>query len=313
MIVTLTLNAAIDKAYRISGTLEPGTVMRVLSCNNTAGGKGFNVARVAKCCGEKVIPFGLVGGNTGALLEQLAQKDGLTGKFVHVNAETRSCINILDENRQSTEFLEPGEEVTQEEIEVFKKEFIEVCMDAQVVTMSGSVPRGVKTGIYRELTEELKRMGKKVILDASGELLKEGIKAAPHMIKPNQEELGMLLGKQLTGMKEVAEAALELHKSGIENVVISLGKEGALLVCKQGIFHGIPSEIKAVNTVGCGDSMVAAFAVAFQRGYEPKESVKFAVAVSAASAMNDQTGYFNPEDFEKIYPTVTVKELTTLS
>ncbi len=309
MIVTLTLNAAIDKAYRISGTVQPGTVMRVLSCINTAGGKGLNVARVVHCCGEEVTPSGLVGGNTGSLLEELAAGDGLKGRFVRIKGETRCCINILDENLQSTEFLEPGEDVTEAEIDSFIKEFLEICKDAQVITMSGSVPRGVRKGIYKELTEQLKAMGKTVILDTSGELLKEGIKAAPHMIKPNQEELEMLLGKPIISMEQTIEAAKELHKGGIAKVVVSLGKDGALLVSDQGIFHGVPPKITAINTVGCGDSMVAGFAVAMQRGLSAQESLKYAVSVSAANAMSHRTGHFEKEEFDKIYPQVTLREL----
>ena len=195
MIITLTLNAAVDKAYHINGTVEPGTVMRVHTCRNTAGGKGLNVARVIKLCREDVMPSGLAGGSTGALLEQLASRDGLNSRFVHVDAETRCCINILDEKNRSTEFLEPGEEVTGQEMERFMEEFEKICTDAEVVTMSGSVPKGVRKDIYRILVEQVKSRGKKVILDTSGELLKEGIEAGPHMIKPNQEELAMLLGR----------------------------------------------------------------------------------------------------------------------
>lgn len=311
MIITLTLNAAVDKAYHISGMVEPGTVMRVDTCRNTAGGKGLNVARVVKLCGEEVMPSGLAGGNTGALLEQLAYRDGLTGRFVHVNAETRCCINILDEKNGSTEFLEPGEKVTGQEMERFMDEFEKICTDARVVTMSGSVPRGVRKDIYKELVTKVKGWGKKVILDTSGELLKEGIKAAPDMIKPNQEELGMLLGRPVADMEEVRAAAFELHAKGIPYVAVSLGKDGALLVCDQGIFHGMPPKIKAVNTVGCGDSMVAAFAVAFHRGYPPEESLKYGVAVSAANALSARTGHFEQEELERIYPCVRVKRFTT--
>ena len=311
MIITLTLNASIDKAYHISGTVQPGTVMRVKSCRNTAGGKGLNVARVIKLCREDVIPSGLAGGNTGMLLEQLAGRDGLTGHFVHVDAETRCCINILDEDSQSTEFLEPGEEVTEQEIERFKAEFKNICADAKVITMSGSVPKGVPKTIYKELVKEVKSWGKKVILDTSGEMLKEGILSAPDMIKPNQEELGMLLGREVTTLEDVKAAALELHKTGIGHVVVSLGKDGAILACSEGVFHGIPPMIKAVNTVGCGDSMVAAFAVAMQREYSQEDSLKYAVAVSAANALSDKTGYFEQIEFEKIYPCVKIEKLST--
>lgn len=310
MIVTLTLNTAVDKAYRIDGVLRPGTVMRVAACRNTAGGKGLNVARVVKLCGEAVIPTGLAGGHTGALLEQMSARDGLEGRFVHINAETRCCINILDRDSRSTELLEPGEHVSAKEMEYFLQEFEEICTDAQVVTMSGSVPAGVGNEIYRELTKQVKCWGKKVILDTSGELLREGIKAMPDMIKPNREEIEMLLGSPVPTLKDVRSAAVKLHESGIRQVVVSLGKDGALLACDQGIFHGIPPRLPAANTVGCGDSMVAAFAVAYQRRYLPQKSLRYAVAVSAANACSEQTGYFEKNEMERIYPQVKVEELT---
>lgn len=309
MIVTLTLNAAVDKAYRIDGEFCPGTVMRVAACRNTAGGKGLNVARVVKLCGEPVMAAGLAGGHTGALLEQLSARDGLDGRFVHINAETRCCINILDGDSRSTELLEPGENVSAEEMGYFLREFEEICADAQVVTMSGSVPGGIGKEIYRELIKKGKGWGKKVILDTSGELLREGIQAAPDMIKPNREELELLLGKPLTTMEDVTDAALKLYEGGIGQVVVSLGKDGALLACGQGIFHGIPPRLPVANPVGCGDSMVAAFAVAYQRGYPPQKSLRYAVAVSAANACSEQTGYFEKTEMERIYPQVKVREL----
>lgn len=309
MIITLTLNASIDKAYHIGGAVQPGTVMRVAACQNTAGGKGLNVARVIKLCGEEVTASGLVGGHTGRLLEELTREDGLTGKFVHVNAETRCCINILDPAHKSTEFLEPGEEVSPQEIERFFEEFEEICGEAKVVTMSGSVPKGVPKDIYKELVLRLKSWGKRVILDTSGELLKAGIEAAPDMIKPNQEELGMLLNRPVETLEDAKAAALELNRSGIGQVVVSLGKDGALMVCGDGVFHGRPPVIPVVNTVGCGDSMVAAFAVAMERGYGPEESLRYAVAVSAANALNHKTGYFEQEKLEEIYPQVTIETL----
>lgn len=309
MITTVTLNASIDKAYQVKAAVRPGTVMRAAACQNTAGGKGLNVARVIKLCGEEVVASGLVGGYTGSLLEQLAQKDGLTGRFVHVNAETRCCINILDPDHKSTEFLEPGEEVSLQEIEQFFEEFETICKDSKVVTMSGSVPKGVPRDIYKELTLKMKSWGKQVILDTSGELLKAGIEAAPDMIKPNQEELGMLLDRPVETLEDAQKAAWELHRSGIRQVVVSLGKDGALMVCEDGIYHGRPPVLPVVNTVGCGDSMVAAFAVSMERGYDPEESLRYAVAVSAANALNHKTGYFEQEEFKTIYPQVVIKKI----
>lgn len=309
MIVTLTLNAAVDKAYHLSGTVRPGTVMRVRSSCNTAGGKGLNVARVVTLCGEEAIASGLSGGKTGEQLEQLAYRDGLVSRFVHVKAETRCCINIIDWNCLSTEFLEPGEEVTESELERFMKEFEKICMDAQIVTMSGSVPRGVRKNIYGELVEKVKGWGKKVILDTSGELLREGIKAKPDMIKPNQEELALLLGRSMDKLEDVKSGAMELRSQGIGQVVVSLGEKGALLACSHGVYHGTLPVLQTVNTVGCGDSMVAALAVSILRGYTPEESLRYAVAVSAANALSLRTGYFETNDLERIYPEVTVRDM----
>lgn len=309
MIVTVTLNASVDKAYQITGSVQSGTVMRVWSCRNTAGGKGLNVARVVKLCGADVVASGLAGGHTGALLEYLADRDGLKCRFIRVKGETRCCINVLDENHVSTEFLEPGDSVSGKEVDAFLDSLEQICSDAKFVTISGSVPRGVDGSVYRRMISMAKSWGKKVILDTSGELLREGIKACPDMVKPNQDELEALLGRPLESLEETAQAALQLHRTGIGQVVVSLGNEGALLACEKGVFHGRPPKLSVANTVGCGDSMVAAFAVAGERGYAYEESLQYAVAVSAASAVNPMTGYFSEEMLQSIYPDVTVKRV----
>lgn len=306
MITTITLNVSVDKAYHINETVESGKVIRVATCNMTAGGKGLNVSRVIKMCGEDVLATGFVGGHTGALVEDLLQKDEIKSKFVHTKGETRNCINILDQDNVSTEFLEPGAPVSEEEKNLFIKEFNEILDKTNVVTISGSSPQGLDKDIYRVLIDMVKKKGKKVILDTSGELLKEGIKACPTMIKPNSEEMESLLGVGINNREEIINSAIKLHKSGIEIVVVSLGGEGALLVSDDGIYQGKPPKIEAVNTVGCGDSMVAAFAVGFERGYSPVESLKYAVSVSAANALTSSTGSFIKEDAYKIFEDIKI-------
>ena len=194
MISTVTLNVSIDKAYKIKGSVESGKVIRVLECNNTAGGKGLNVSRVISICGEEVLATGFVGGHCGALVEELLENDNIKNQFTHVNSETRSCINILDENNISTEFLEKGSYVNKNEIDKFIEDFNKIIDNSNIITISGSVPQGVPTDIYATLIKMIKATNKKVILDASGDLLKEGIKALPTMIKPNSEEMENLLG-----------------------------------------------------------------------------------------------------------------------
>lgn len=309
MISTVTLNVSIDKAYKIKGSVESGKVIRVLECNNTAGGKGLNVSRVISICGEEVLATGFVGGHCGALVEELLENDNIKNQFTHVNSETRSCINILDENNISTEFLEKGYYVNENEIDKFIEDFNKIIDNSNIITISGSVPQGVPTDIYATLIKMIKDKNKKVILDASGDLLKEGIKALPTMIKPNSEEMENLLGISINNREEVIKSAIKLYESGIELVVVSLGGDGALLVCEEGVYHGKPPKIKVVNTVGCGDSMVAAFAVAMERGYSNTDSLKYAVSISAANAMTFSTGNFNSKDADSIFENTIIEKI----
>lgn len=306
MITTVTLNASVDKAYYLDCELKSGTVMRVSRCINTAGGKGLNVARVIKLLGEEVMATGLLGGNNGAYLEELLEKDGLENKFVHIDSETRCCVNVLDRTAGSTEFLEPGAEVGKYDVSVFLLRFQELAEKSEVITLSGSIPKGVEANVYARMIEIAHRYGKKVILDTSGACLQEGIKAKPTMIKPNEEELEILLGRKIQSREQAVEAAKQLQKTGIPLVVVSMGAEGALLVCQEGVYQGKPPVLKAVNTVGCGDSMVAAFAAAMRKNLSMKESLKYAVAVSAANAMSPQTGNFETRTMEEIMKNVEI-------
>ena len=308
MITTVTLNASIDKAYVMQEAIENGTVMRVKEVRNTAGGKGLNVAKIAVICGAEVLATGFAGGFNGRYLESLAAESHVATRFCHVEGETRSCINILDPKYGSTEYLEPGFSVKEEDFARFLTEFPGVIGKSTVVTMSGSAPVGIPSDIYRRMTELAKEAGAKVILDTSGDYLKEGLQGRPFMIKPNEDEIEALLGIRAEDPEAVFRAASELRvKYGIPWVVISLGGNGAVLSCDEGVFHGLPPKLDPVNTVGCGDSMVGAFAVALERALSPREALRYAVAVSAAAAMSPLTGDYDPAVFEEIYPETIVE------
>ena len=308
MITTVTLNASIDKAYVMQEAIENGTVMRVKEVRNTAGGKGLNVAKIAVICGAEVLATGFAGGFNGHYLESLAAESHVATRFCHVEGETRSCINILDPKYGSTEYLEPGFSVKEEDLARFLTEFPGVIGKSTVVTMSGSAPVGIPSDIYRRMTDLAKAAGAKVILDTSGDYLKEGLQGRPFMIKPNEDEIEALLGIRAEDPEAVFRAASELRvKYGIPWVVISLGGNGAVLSCDEGVFHGLPPKLDPVNTVGCGDSMVGAFAVALERALSPREALRYAVAVSAAAAMSPLTGDYDPAVFEEIYPETIVE------
>lgn len=308
MITTVTLNVAVDKAYVI-GEFHQGEVMRVQKCTNTAGGKGLNVAKVAKLCGEEVLATGFVGGHAGAYIEQMLGEQAVANDFVHTANETRSCINILAADGSSTEFLEPGAPVTEEEKNEFLDKFNAIIDKSDVITISGSAPEGLPEDIYRQMIQAVKEKGRQVILDTSGKLLEEGIKAAPTMIKPNSDEIAALLGVDITNREQLIEGGRKLQQMGIEYVVISLGAEGALVITKDSVYHGKPPKITPVNTVGCGDSMVAAFAVGLARKYDIEECLRYAVSVSAANALTMATGHFEPDDQKHLYDQTEVKKM----
>lgn len=306
MILTVTLNAAIDKRYVVE-EYKPGQVNRVKECAYTPGGKGLNVSKPASIAGAEVVATGFVGGYSGKYIEAALQPFGIQSEFYHLEAESRSCINIWDEkNQQQTEFLEPGFTVSEEEFQGFLEKFRQLVKKASVVTMSGSAPKGVPVDCYKRMVEICKEESRKVILDTSGAFLEQGISALPTMIKPNQDEIKMLTGKTCDSLDDIIDAATKLHKTGIEIVAVSLGGDGCIVACKDGIYRGIVPRIDAVNTVGCGDSMISGFALGLAENLSIEETIRKASAISAASAMREETGIFRMEDMERILPQVQV-------
>lgn len=309
MILTVTLNSSIDKLY-LMDSVQPETVMRVKEVHNTAGGKGLNVSRVAAKLGEQVTAMGFTGGFNGQYLESLVSGPMIRCAFTHVKGETRSCINCWDLScGRSTEYLEPGEPVSGEDVARFLNDFGRELPSANAVVISGSIPGGVPEDFYCELIRRCHSAGIPVLVDTSGSRLVSAVKAIPDLIKPNEDEIVQLTGRSFSGQDEAVFALKKLRGTGISRVVLSMGAEGALLVCEDGVFRGRPPRITPRNTVGCGDSMVAGFAVGFARHLSAEESFRMALAVSAASALSIFTGGFDPEDYARILPGITVEKL----
>ena len=309
MILTVTLNAAIDKRYVVED-FKIGEVNRVKECVYTPGGKGLNVSKPASIAGAKVVATGFVGGHAGNYIEAELKPFGIESAFYHMEQESRSCINIWDTvQKKQTEFLEPGFTVTEKDFEGFVEKFRELVKDANVVAMSGSVPKGLDGTAYQKLVAIVKEAGKKVILDTSGKLLTAGIESRPTMIKPNIDEIRMLTGSQCDDLNEIIEAAEQIHANGVEVVAVSLGGDGAIVVSDEGVFRAIVPKIDAVNTVGCGDSMIAGFALGFGEGLSIADTLKKASAISAAAALREETGFFVMEDMEKIFPRVEIQKI----
>lgn len=309
MILTVTLNAAIDKRYVMS-SIDKGEVNRVVSCKAVPGGKGLNVSKAAAAAGYDILATGLAGGYAGKAITDGLKEYNVKEDFLQVPGESRTCINIWEEDKNcQTELLEPGITISKEDYQAFLEKFKKLVEQAQIVVLSGSLPAGLNADSYKELIQIVHAQNKQVILDTSGQALVEGLKAAPDLIKPNADEIKMLTGIEQNDIDSLIAAGRQLNEKGIPNVVISLGSKGSLLISDQGCYRAIVPVIDAVNTVGCGDTMTAGLAIGLHEKMSLKDMLKNASAISAASAMCEETGIFRAEDYNQLIPEVTVTEI----
>lgn len=292
MIVTVTPNTSIDKAYKLDEPLAIGKVQRAITTSNTAGGKGLNAARAIKAAKVDILATGFIGGYNGSYLESLLDKDGINHDFVRANIETRSCVNILDANIASTEVLEAGEEVTQKDVESLIAKISLLAKRADCITFNGSLPKGMAKDAYISLIETVRSARKPCILDTSGESLIKGAAALPTVMKPNEDELAQITGENTESLDAIIAAANKLHADGIDTVIVSLGARGAVMVCEEGAFRGTPPKIEVKNPVGAGDTVVGTFAVGMTRNETRVDSLRFALACATANCLTSKTGSF---------------------
>lgn len=303
-VLTVTLNAAIDKRYDVTG-ITVGQVQRVSRVQAGAGGKGLNVARGARLCGQEVVATGFVAGFAGQFITSQVRAQGIRDEFVRVPGESRTCINIIDAAGTSTEFLEPGAGVNATHLAQLLARFQTLLGEVDVVTLSGSAPSGCPDDVYVAFVEAARLAARPVILDTSGALLRAGLAAAPTVVKPNREELAALVGSDLRDLAEVIAAARSLCAQGPEWVVVSLGAEGALAVNDLCAVQVLAPRVVAVNPVGCGDVLVSGLAAGLAAGQTVDAALPFAVRVAAAAAAHPETGHFDPAYAETL-PTTTI-------
>lgn len=286
MIYTVTLNPAFDKTVEIP-TLTVDAVNRITNMRTDPGGKGINVSKVISKLGGQSIATGILGGNTGRAILSAMEDMKLTTCFHFVEGETRTNMKIIDPvNHTNTEINEPGMSVSGEILDEMLGELLGMITDGDIAVISGSIPKGSPKDTYYVWTKAFREKGTKVILDADGNLLREGLKASPYMIKPNHHELSALVGKQLETPEELAETARSLmDEYGIVKIVVSMGSEGALYVTPEDTVYAEGMKVPVGSTVGAGDSVVAALAVAEERGMDIEETVRLSMAAGAANVM----------------------------
>jgi 1-phosphofructokinase len=276
--LAITLNPAIDRTITIPN-FQAGKVNRVQGEYSNAGGKGVNVASSLADAGHKIAVTGFLGRENVALFERLFARKRIADHFVRLDGETRVGIKITDPVlKETTDINFPGAEPLPSDLAALRA--IVDHFDAEWFVLAGSLPPGVETTIYRDLTAALRARGRKVALDTSGDSLNHAIGAVPSFIKPNIHELEGLVGRALPSREAVIEAARELVARGIEMVVVSMGEQGACFVGSEGVLFATPPAIEVRSTVGAGDAMVAGVLSSKIRALSLAETARVSTAFS---------------------------------
>ncbi|HFU4460531.1 TPA: tagatose-6-phosphate kinase [Streptococcus suis] len=310
MILTITLNPSVDIAYQLD-TFHLDTVNRVEKVQKTAGGKGLNVTRVLKQIGEDVVATGFIGGELGNYVKKQLTRNDIKNSFVEIGNETRNCIAVLHDGQQ-TEILEQGPTIQGHEALNFIEHLEIILNNVDVVVISGSLPKGLASNYYVKVIELCKKCGVAVVLDCSGEALKNVLESQqkPTVIKPNTEELSQLIGKNVTDDIQELKAVLSGQLfQGIEWIVVSLGAKGAFAKHKDKFYRVKIPKINVVNPVGSGDSTVAGIAASLAHALPDVELLKNANVLGMLNAQEEQTGYVNLEHSEVLYSQIEVEEV----
>ncbi len=296
MIYTVTCNPALDYRVRVA-EFKPGAINRAKSEHLEAGGKGVNVSKVLKRLGVESVATGFVAGITGDIFCRMLAQDGISSDFVRVKGNTR--INVKIRAEEETDLNGNGPTIDAQDWEHLEAALKQVPLHS-VLVLAGSVPRGVSGQAYRDLLQRLGRKDLKVVIDACGELLAGAVEQGPWLVKPNLDELGELYGVSIQTKEEALTYAQKLCCAGAENVLVSMGACGAMLVSEAKGSICVPAyEGKAIDTVGAGDSLLAAYLAAKEWGKTDEEALRFGVAAGCATAFSE--GLANASDVYALF------------
>ncbi|MGK5544897.1 1-phosphofructokinase family hexose kinase [Streptomyces sp. URMC 127] len=307
MILTVTLNAALDLTYRVP-RLQPHASHHVTAATERAGGKGINVARVLAALGHTTVVTGFAGGATGETLRRLLAEtvpgDGghLADHLVPIIGTTRRTVAVVDAaTGDTTQLNEAGPDVTAEEWASFTDTYARLLREARAVALCGSLPPGVPVGAYAHLVRQARAARVPVLLDTSGEPLRRGIAARPDLVTPNTAELAAL-----TGSTEPLRAALDARRRGAHAVAATLGPEGVLAVTPDGTWRAAPPRRLTGNPTGAGDSAAAGLLSAWLDGLPWPDRLARAVALAAATVKAPTAGAFDAGTYTDLLPQVKV-------
>ena len=316
MIVTVTMNAAIDRTLSVPN-FQRGQRHRASQGLTLPGGKGINIARALKLLDVPVVATGLAGGRTGVRIVEELTAEAILNDFVRIAEESRTSTAVVDPtNATYTEINEWGPHVQPEELELLLEKLHYLARDAELVVFAGTLPRGVADGFYADAIRDLTRRGVQAVLDSEGLPLRLGIEAEPFLVSPNQREAESLVGQEFHDDQDFGLALEDVADQGARNVLITEETRCfARLREKRTVrqFRVSGPTLEPLSTVGAGDVLLAAFLAAHLEGRPPEEALRLAVAAGSASTLEVGAGRFDPREAARLLPGVEVVELEAVA
>ena len=316
MIITVTLNAAIDKTLAVPN-FRLGRRHRAVEQTAMAGGKGVNVARALKALGQPVIATGVAGGPTGTRIIEHLTEEAILNDFVRIREESRTSTAVVDPTSgEQTEINERGPKVSAAELDLFVDKLLYLARGAEVCVFAGSLPRGVDADLYAHLVSELRKLEVVTVLDAEGEPLRLGTRAGPDVVTPNELEAEELVGHEFSDDDDRRTAVAEAVQLGAREVILTLD-DGCLALLGDGhdssreraLYRVTLEPLEPVSGVGSGDAFLAGYVAARYGGRPPEECLRFAVACGAQSTQHFGAGVIDPREVERLAPEVEVEPL----
>jgi 1-phosphofructokinase/tagatose 6-phosphate kinase len=303
MIVTVTVNAAIDKSLSVPN-FQPGRRHRTVEQRTMAGGKGVNIARTLKALGQPVIATGFAGGATGTQIVERLTEESILNDFVRIREESRANTSVVDPTTgEQTEINERGPSVSAHEVELFHDKLLYLARGAEIVVFAGSLPRAVEPDIYATLIREVERMEVTTVIDTDGEPLRQAVRAEPDVVSPNVLEAEELVGHEFAGEQE---------RSLVVREMAALGAREAIMTVPDGCFaqvlvDGRPSmrrvridQREPIAKRGSGDAFLAGYVAARYEGRAPDQCLRFGVACGAESTARMGAGLIDPREARRL-------------
>jgi 1-phosphofructokinase family hexose kinase len=312
MIITVTLNAALDKTLEVPN-FRVGRRHRSVEQTTMPGGKGVNIARALKRLGQPVIATGLAGGATGNMIVDALGAEGLLNGFVRIREESRTNTAVLDPTTGvHTEINERGPSVSSHDLELFREKVLYLAKGASMCVFAGSLPRGVAPDVYAGLIRELKKSGVTTIVDTEGEPLRLAARAEPDIISPNEIEAEELVGHEFNDVDDRARAVVEMTRLGPGEAIMTVSDGCYAYVLENGghaLYRVRIEEQEARSTIGSGDAFLAGYIAARYVGRDQTECLRYGVACGAESVQHFGAGLIDPGAVDRLLGEVELEPL----